>query len=369
MTDDGDARAAGRRARSACSASAARSRSATTRTPRRPPRRSARSAGRRYSIPGDYATVDPDGTIRLLGRGSACINTGGEKVYPEEVELALRAHPDVFDCVVVGVPDDRWGEMVVALVEPRDGRPIDADALAAHCRATLAGYKVPKRFVAVDSLATLAGRQGRLQAAARARRRATEYRSRCDEHVAGTTIPEVERRRRESGRAEHTCCSTCATPTSGRRATRRTREWVPLGELEGARFQLPINRRIVCVCRSGARSARADRASSSQMGLRRGEHGGRDEGLGRGRACRSCATTARPAKSSDRRPSASAGGMFWLWRKRFVGSHCLLEARQPREFLGAERRLDPAAALVADEVEVHPAASSTASSRAAKSRV
>ena len=78
--------------------------------------------GRRYSIPGDYATVDADGTIRLLGRGSACINTGGEKVYPEEVELALRSHPDVFDCVVVGVPDDRWGEMVVALVHPRDGQ-------------------------------------------------------------------------------------------------------------------------------------------------------------------------------------------------------------------------------------------------------
>ena len=108
--------------------------------------------GRRYSIPGDYATVDPDGTIRLLGRGSACINTGGEKVYPEEVELALRSHPDVFDCVVVGIPDDRWGEMVVALVQARDGRPIDADALSAHCRATLAAYKVPKRVVVVDSL-------------------------------------------------------------------------------------------------------------------------------------------------------------------------------------------------------------------------
>ena len=90
--------------------------------------------GRRYSVPGDYASVDADGTIRLLGRGSACINTGGEKVYPEEVELALRAHPDVFDCVVVGVPDTRWGEMVVALVHARDGHAIDADALGAHCR-------------------------------------------------------------------------------------------------------------------------------------------------------------------------------------------------------------------------------------------
>ena len=109
-------------------------------------------AGRRYSIPGDYATVEADGTIRLLGRGSACINTGGEKVYPEEVELALRAHPDVFDCVVVGVPDDRWGEMVVAIVEARDGQGIDDSALTLHCRTQLAAYKVPKRFLAVDTL-------------------------------------------------------------------------------------------------------------------------------------------------------------------------------------------------------------------------
>src|SRR5207248_2977636 len=82
----------------------------------------------------------------------ACINSGGEKVYPEEVELVLRAHPDVFDCVVVGVPDTRWGEMVVALVEPRAHIQLDADALHAHCRASLAGYKVPKQFVVVDSL-------------------------------------------------------------------------------------------------------------------------------------------------------------------------------------------------------------------------
>jgi fatty-acyl-CoA synthase len=108
-------------------------------------------AGRRYSIPGDYGSVEADGTIRLLGRGSACINTGGEKVYPEEVELALRAHPSVFDCVVVGVPDARWGEMVVALVQPANGE-VDADALRTHCHATLAGYKVPKHFVAVESM-------------------------------------------------------------------------------------------------------------------------------------------------------------------------------------------------------------------------
>jgi 3-oxocholest-4-en-26-oate---CoA ligase len=107
---------------------------------------------RRYSIPGDYASVDADGTIRLLGRGSACINTGGEKVYPEEVELALRAHPDVFDAVVVGVPDDKWGEMVIALVQPRAGQTIDANALTAHCRTSLAAYKVPKQMIVIDSL-------------------------------------------------------------------------------------------------------------------------------------------------------------------------------------------------------------------------
>jgi len=109
-------------------------------------------AGHRYSIPGDYASIDPDGTIRLLGRGSACINTGGEKVYPEEVELALRSHSDVFDCLVVGVPDDRWGEMVVALVQPHGGAAIDAGALGTHCRTSLAGYKVPKRVLVVESL-------------------------------------------------------------------------------------------------------------------------------------------------------------------------------------------------------------------------
>jgi 3-oxocholest-4-en-26-oate---CoA ligase len=108
--------------------------------------------GIRYSVPGDYAEVGADGSIHLLGRGSVVINTGGEKVYPEEVELALRAHADVFDCVVVGVPDDRWGEMVVALVHARDGQTIDADALTAHCRVSLAAYKVPKRVVVVDSL-------------------------------------------------------------------------------------------------------------------------------------------------------------------------------------------------------------------------
>ncbi|MBA2327281.1 MAG: AMP-binding protein [Actinobacteria bacterium] len=106
----------------------------------------------RYSIPGDYASVDADGTIRLLGRGSACINTGGEKVYPEEVELLLRRHPGVHDCVVVGVPDERFGEMVVALVQATDGDALDEEKLGAFCKERTAGYKRPKRFLLVDDL-------------------------------------------------------------------------------------------------------------------------------------------------------------------------------------------------------------------------
>jgi fatty-acyl-CoA synthase len=108
--------------------------------------------GRRYAVAGDYAQVDADGTIRLLGRGSACINTGGEKVYPEEVELVLRENAGVFDCVVVGVPDDRFGEIVVALVQVTESHSLDEPELAAWCRTKLAGFKKPRRFVFVDSL-------------------------------------------------------------------------------------------------------------------------------------------------------------------------------------------------------------------------
>ncbi len=108
--------------------------------------------GARYSIPGDYATVEVDGTVRLLGRGSACINTGGEKVYPEEVEAELRNHPGVFDCVVVGVPDERYGERVVALVQSADGDGLDEAEMVAWCRARMAGYKSPRRFLLVDAL-------------------------------------------------------------------------------------------------------------------------------------------------------------------------------------------------------------------------
>jgi len=109
--------------------------------------------GMRYALPGDMATVEADGTLRLLGRGSLCINTGGEKVYPEEVEAALKRHPEVRDAVVVGVPDPTWGERVTAVVQPHDpDRAPTLDALDRHCRAYVAGYKVPRRLVVVDEI-------------------------------------------------------------------------------------------------------------------------------------------------------------------------------------------------------------------------
>ena len=108
--------------------------------------------GIRYSIPGDYATVDDDGSIQLLGRGSVVINTGGEKVFPEEVEEALKTHPDVRDAVAVGIPDERFGEVVAAVVEPRPGaRPREAD-LIDHVKGHLAGFKAPKRVRFVTSV-------------------------------------------------------------------------------------------------------------------------------------------------------------------------------------------------------------------------
>ncbi len=108
--------------------------------------------GKRYSMPGDWATVAEDGTINLLGRGSVCINTGGEKVFPEEVEEVLKQHPSVYDAVVVGVPDDKFGEAITAVVEPVPGQEIDEDALIAHTKEHLAAYKAPKRILVVDSI-------------------------------------------------------------------------------------------------------------------------------------------------------------------------------------------------------------------------
>ena len=108
--------------------------------------------GVRWSIPGDWARVDDDGTVHLLGRGSQCINTGGEKVYPEEVEEALKTHPDVADAAVVGVPDERFGQAVTALVELLPGRSAETSELVAHVRRHLAAYKSPKHLLFVTSV-------------------------------------------------------------------------------------------------------------------------------------------------------------------------------------------------------------------------
>lgn len=109
--------------------------------------------GVRYVIPGDLARPEADGTLTLFGRGSQCINSGGEKIYPEEVEGALKQHADVFDALVVGVPDPRWGERVTALVQPRPGAPAPALAdLVAHCRTLIAGYKVPRALHVVAEM-------------------------------------------------------------------------------------------------------------------------------------------------------------------------------------------------------------------------
>jgi fatty-acyl-CoA synthase len=106
--------------------------------------------GVRYSIPGDWCTVEEDGTLTLLGRGSVCINTAGEKVYPEEVEEALKEHPDVDDALVVGLPDERWGQAVTGVVQLREGARFEEESLRRHVHDRLAGYKAPKRVLRVD---------------------------------------------------------------------------------------------------------------------------------------------------------------------------------------------------------------------------
>ncbi|MEU9208592.1 acyl-CoA synthetase [Streptomyces sp. NPDC048415] len=107
----------------------------------------------RWVLLGDMATVDEEGIVTVLGRGSQCINTGGEKVYPEEVEQALKSHPDVYDALVAGVPDETWGNHVAAVVQLRDGAALPSlGDIQAHCRSHLAGYKVPRQLVITDSI-------------------------------------------------------------------------------------------------------------------------------------------------------------------------------------------------------------------------
>ncbi|MFV0493681.1 acyl-CoA synthetase [Mycobacterium sp.] len=108
--------------------------------------------GVRYAIPGDYALVEQDGTVTMLGRGSVSINSGGEKIYPEEVEAALKGHPDVFDALVVGVPDPRYGQHVAAVVQPRAGTRPPLTELDGFIRSEIAGYKVPRSLWFVDEV-------------------------------------------------------------------------------------------------------------------------------------------------------------------------------------------------------------------------
>lgn len=108
--------------------------------------------GKRYSCPGDYATIDTDGVVTVLGRGSVCINSGGEKIFPEEVEEALKTHPAVADAVVVGTPHDRFGEMVVGVVQRQRGEDADDQQLIDHVRSRLAPYKAPRRIISVDTI-------------------------------------------------------------------------------------------------------------------------------------------------------------------------------------------------------------------------
>ena len=115
--------------------------------------------GKRYAVPGDLARIEEDGSVTLLGRGNTCVNTGGEKVFPEEVEGALKSHGDVFDALVIGVHDERLGQRVAALVQPREGQALDLAALYAHLRGQIAGYKVPRSTWLVDSVGrTAAGK-------------------------------------------------------------------------------------------------------------------------------------------------------------------------------------------------------------------
>lgn len=108
--------------------------------------------GVRYSIPGDNARIEEGNRLTLLGRGSNCINTGGEKVYPEEVEQAIKAHPGVYDVLVVGLPDEKFGQAVAAVVQPRDGVVVELDGLREFLRAHLSGYKLPRALTIVEEI-------------------------------------------------------------------------------------------------------------------------------------------------------------------------------------------------------------------------
>ena len=120
------------------------------------PEKSARTfltiEGERYSVPGDFARIEEGGKVTMLGRGSNCVNTGGEKVYPEEVEMAIKGHPAVYDVLVVGVPDERYGQAVAAVVELREAASLELDELRDFLRGHLSGYKLPRALTLVDQV-------------------------------------------------------------------------------------------------------------------------------------------------------------------------------------------------------------------------
>jgi fatty-acyl-CoA synthase len=108
--------------------------------------------GTRYSFPGDYAKLESDGTITLLGRGSNCINSAGEKIYPEEVEEAIKKNDDVFDCLVVGMPDEKFGQKIIAVVSTVNNKKLDETDLIENTRKKIAGYKLPKTILFTDEV-------------------------------------------------------------------------------------------------------------------------------------------------------------------------------------------------------------------------
>lgn len=108
--------------------------------------------GVRYSVPGDFARIEEGNRVTLLGRGSNCVNTGGEKVYPEEVEMAIKGHPAVYDCLVVGLPDEKYGQAVAAVIQPREGQTVELEELRNFLRASLSGYKLPRAITLVDEI-------------------------------------------------------------------------------------------------------------------------------------------------------------------------------------------------------------------------
>jgi len=102
--------------------------------------------GERYSIAGDMGRIEEDGRLTLFGRGSNCINSGGEKIFPEEVEDGLKSHPAIFDALVVGMKDERWGQRVAAVIELEEGASLSFDDMQEHARTVIAGYKVPREM-------------------------------------------------------------------------------------------------------------------------------------------------------------------------------------------------------------------------------